>query len=126
MKKFFYWAPRILSIIMVCFISIFAFDVFDGGNTGWELVLALFIHLLPSIVAVIIIIVAWKKEQIGGWLFIALGVGFVFLGRFQLATILIIALPVVIIGAMFLLHYYKYVKGAVDKFNSTAPKIEGV
>ncbi|MFC1687931.1 hypothetical protein ACFL0L_05160, partial [Patescibacteria group bacterium] len=49
-KKFLYWTPRILSIVMVCFISIFAFDVFDGDNTFWETALALFMHLLPSIV----------------------------------------------------------------------------
>ncbi|MFA6588252.1 MAG: hypothetical protein WCT08_04225 [Patescibacteria group bacterium] len=114
MKKFLYWAPRILSIVMVCFISIFALDVFDQSYTFWELVLALFMHLLPSIVAVIIIIIAWKREQIGGWLFIALGMGFVFIGRFELMAILIVTLPIIIIGALFLLHYYKYVKGAKD------------
>ncbi len=110
MKKFLYWTPRILSIVMVCFISIFAFDVFDENNTAWETAVALFIHLLPSIVAVVIIIVAWKKEQIGGWLFMALAVAIMFLGRFQLVTILVVSLPLALVGAMFLAHYYKYKK----------------
>ncbi|MBU0597920.1 hypothetical protein KKF61_02895 [Patescibacteria group bacterium] len=108
MKKFLYWAPRILSIVMVCFISIFAFDVFSEDSNFWETAVALFIHLLPSIVAAIIIIVAWKRELIGGWLFMALGVGFLFIGQFQLATVLIVCLPLVVIGTMFLVHYYKY------------------
>jgi len=114
MKKFLYWTPRVLSILMVGFISIFAFDVFEEDKTAGEIALALFIHLLPSIAAVIIIIVAWKREQIGGWLFVALGVGFLFIGRFQLATILIVTLPLVIIGAMFLWHYRKYGKGTKE------------
>jgi hypothetical protein len=111
MKKFLYWAPRILSIAMVAFISIFAFDVFSEGNTGWKLVLALVMHLLPTIVAVIIIIIAWKWEQIGGWFFIALGIGLAFIGGFKLATLLLIALPFAIAGAMYLSHHYKYIKG---------------
>lgn len=111
MKKFLYWAPRILSIVMVCFISIFAFDVFEEDNTFWETAVALFIHLLPSIVAVAIIVVAWKKEQIGGWLFVVLAVAIMFLGRFQLVTILVVSLPLALVGVMFLAHYYKFIKG---------------
>ncbi len=114
MKKFLYWAPRILSILMVCFISVFAFDVFGEDSTVGEQVLALLVHLLPSIVAVIIIIIAWKREQIGGWLFMALGVAFLFIGRFQLATFLVVTIPLAIVGAMFLMHYHKYIKGAKD------------
>ena len=114
MKKFLYWTPRVLSILMVGFISIFAFDVFEEDKTAWEIALALFIHLLPTIVAIIIVIVAWKREQIGGWLFVALGLAFLFIGRFQLATILIVTLPLVVIGAMFLVHYHKYVKQTKD------------
>ena len=121
MKKFFYWTPRILSIAMACFISIFAFDVFEENNTAWETAVALFIHLLPTFVAVVIIIVAWKKEQIGGWLFIALGVTIMFLGRFQLVTILAVSFPLALVGAMFLAHYYKYGKGMKD---STTNQVE--
>lgn len=108
MKKFLYRTPRILSIVMVCFISIFAFDVFEENNTAWETAVALFIHLLPSIVAVVIIIVAWKKECVGGWLFIALGAGFLFIVRFELMAILLFTIPLVVIGVLFLSHYYKY------------------
>lgn len=112
MKKFLYWAPRILSIIMVGFTAIFAFDVFEEGKTAGEIALTLLIHLLPSIVAVAMIIIAWKREQIGGWFFLALAVGFLFMSRFELAGILMVALPTALIGAMFLMHYHKYVKAA--------------
>ncbi|MDD5040698.1 MAG: hypothetical protein PHY34_06155 [Patescibacteria group bacterium] len=110
MKKFLYWAPRFLGIIMVCFISLFAFDVFEEGQTAWETALALFMHLLPSIAGIILIIVAWKRELIGGWLFIAFSAVFVFIAKFELVGILAIALPFAIIGALYIVHYYKYVK----------------
>ena len=71
---------------MACFISIFAFDVFEENNTVWETTVALLIHLLPTFVAVVIIIVAWKKEQLGGWLFLALAVTILFLGHMVLLS----------------------------------------
>ncbi|MFA5134418.1 MAG: hypothetical protein WC505_01365 [Patescibacteria group bacterium] len=114
MKKFLYWAPRVLSIVMVCFVSVFALDVFEEGKTAGEIALALLIHLLPSIAAVILIIVAWKKEQIGGWLFLGLAVVFLFIGGFELVAVLIISLPFALTGGMFLMHYQKYVKQPKD------------
>lgn len=56
-----YWIPRIMSLLFVAFISLFAIDVFDEYH-GWELVLALFIHLLPSFVLLAGVIVAWKYD----------------------------------------------------------------
>jgi ABC-type molybdate transport system permease subunit len=119
-KRFLYWTPRILSILMACFISIFALDVFEEGKTAWEMALAFFIHLIPSFVAVAIIIVAWKRELIGGWLFVALGIGFLFIGRFELVAMLMITLPLVIVGVLFLAYYFKYVKAVKQP---TSPKV---
>ncbi len=69
-KKFFYWLPRILAILYICFFSVFALDVF--GEPQWPL--ALFMHLIPSMVLLTMTIVAWKKERVGGILFFLAGV----------------------------------------------------
>lgn len=58
------WVPRIVSLLFVVFISIFAFDVFDEYQ-GWNLVLALFMHLLPSFVLLAVIVVAWEHDILG-------------------------------------------------------------
>lgn len=108
MKKFLFIAPRILSILLTAFVSIFAFDVFEQGYAGWEFLLVFLINLVPTFVMVAFIIIAWKWEKIGGWLFILLGVGFAFIGRFQLLAIAIFTIPIIFIGIMFLLHDYKY------------------
>lgn len=63
-----YWIPRIASLLFVAFISLFALDVF-GEYRGWELVLALFMHLLPSFVLLAVIAVAWKYEILGAIVF---------------------------------------------------------
>ena len=58
MKKIIYFAPRVLSILYACFISIFALDVFTAGYVGSELVIALFMHLLPTLIFVIAIMIS--------------------------------------------------------------------
>ncbi|MFA5030972.1 MAG: hypothetical protein WC495_05285 [Patescibacteria group bacterium] len=110
MKKFLYWAPRILSILLVVFISLFSLDIFDGSYIGWEIVLGFVIHLLPVFVAIMFIIIAWKWEKIGGSLFILLGIAFVFIGGYELIAILLFTIPCIIVGGMFLLHHHIYPK----------------
>lgn len=62
------WTPRILSLLFVGFISLFALDVF-GEYRGWELILALFMHLLPSFVLLVAIALAWKYDILGAIVF---------------------------------------------------------
>jgi hypothetical protein len=108
MKKALFWLPRILAIIFILFISIFALDVFSEYS-GLELLLALFMHLVPSLILVGLLIVAWKWEKIGGILFILLAIGFFifFKGYEDLISALITTLPPLIIGILFLINSYK-------------------
>jgi len=46
-KKALYWAPRIIAILFIVFISLFALDVFIEGYGFWETIVALFMHLVP-------------------------------------------------------------------------------
>lgn len=99
-KKIIYWAARVLAILFIIFVSIFALDVF--GEPNWPL--ALLMHLIPSIVLVILTIIAWKYEQIGGWLFIAAGFASLFFFHFES---LIVFTPSVIIGVLFIMHKWQ-------------------
>ncbi|MCL5431838.1 MAG: hypothetical protein M1484_01920 [Patescibacteria group bacterium] len=95
MKKIIYWLPRILSILFIAFISMFALDVF--GEPQW--LLALFMHLIPSYFLIAITIVAWKHEVLGGFLFLVAGVALLIFTHFEA---LIIGIPAFVIGALFL------------------------
>ncbi|MFA5386524.1 MAG: hypothetical protein WC297_02595 [Candidatus Paceibacterota bacterium] len=95
MKKVLYWLPRILSILFIAFISIFALDVF--GEPQWFL--ALFMHLIPSFILVILTVIAWKHEQLGGLIFIVAGLLMLIFSHFES---LIISIPAVVIGVLFL------------------------
>ncbi|MFA5755230.1 MAG: hypothetical protein WC909_02650 [Candidatus Paceibacterota bacterium] len=60
---------KILSIIIVCFFAIFALE---GFSPEFNLMDSLS-HLLLTLLILGITALAWKKPQIGGWFFIALG-----------------------------------------------------
>ncbi len=95
MKKIPDWLPRILSILLIVFLSMFALDVF--GQPEWFL--ALLIHLIPTYLLIAITAVAWKNETIGGWLFLVAGLALLIFTRFETW---VIAVPAFMIGFLFL------------------------
>ncbi|PIR43833.1 hypothetical protein COV24_00715 [candidate division WWE3 bacterium CG10_big_fil_rev_8_21_14_0_10_32_10] len=97
----FYWLPRILSILFVAFISMFALDVF--GKPQWFL--ALLIHLIPSFILCVLTFIAWKYEKIGGALFIILGFSLLVYSHLEL---FIIVIPIITLGTLFLVRPYFY------------------
>lgn len=98
MKKIFYWLPRGLAILFIVFISLFALDVFSEKN--WPL--ALLAHLLPSFILIILTVIAWKNELLGGILFLFSTLVFLF---FFHSTVIVV--PTFLIGGLFL--YNKYI-----------------
>jgi hypothetical protein len=99
MSKFLRWLPRILSIALILFISLFAFDVFSA-HSGWDVLLPLLMHLMPSLFLVAVTVVAWKRERIGGTTFLVVGVLMLAFTNFEA---LVISLPVIVLGVLFLI-----------------------
>lgn len=104
--KYLYYLPRTLAIIYIIFISLFALDVFSEYKFP-EVLLALFMHLIPTFILIAITILAWKKELIGGITFILLGIFFTFFFNTYNNPIsfLIITLPLILIGILFLFNF---------------------
>lgn len=103
-----YWLPRILVILFALFISIFALDVFDAGYTFGETLVALFMHLIPTFLILVVLVIAWRWEWIGGMLFILVGLWYTFIsgGQNNIEAIALIAGPAYIIGILFLVNWY--------------------
>ncbi len=98
MGKFKFYLPRILAITFILFISIFALDAFSDPN--WPV--ALFMHLIPSFILIAITLIAWKKEKLGGILFLAIGVaGFLFFHVNDWVVFFLIIFPVLLLGILF-------------------------
>ena len=108
LKQIFFWTPRLLSGLFILFLSLFALDVFGEGYGFWETVLALFMHLIPSLVLVIALILAWRWEWIGAVLFSGFGVWYLAAmgGRFDWIAYLLIAGVPILVGALFLVGWF--------------------
>jgi hypothetical protein len=103
LKQTIFWTPRLAGILFILFISLFALDVFDTGLGFWGTALALFMHLIPSILLTIAILLAWRREWVGAVLFIGWAFWYVtFMRGFDwIAYVLIAGLPA-LIGLFFL------------------------
>lgn len=93
------WTPRVLSILLVLFISLFALDVF--AEKDW--LVALLIHLIPSYVLILLAIIAWKNALIGSVLYGAIAIGTAVASGFE-ATVLYI--PLLALAGMFMASGY--------------------
>ena len=113
-SKFIYWTPRILSILFLCFLAIFSFDVFDSCKGVMDCALGLFMHNLPVLVLLVVLIISWKYEIVGGIAFILAGLLYIALlfmkpqfEWFYLAWALQISGPAFFVGILFLLNWFR-------------------
>ena len=110
--KILYWTPRVICILAIAFISLFAADSFGPGRTIWQQLGAFFMHMIPSFVLLAILLVAWKWELIGGILFIiaAIAGSIYFDGFGSNPGVLPVMAPFFLTGILFILHYLLYLR----------------
>ena len=103
LKQILFWTPRVAGILFILFISLFALDIFEMQLGFWGTILGLFMHLIPSILLTVALILAWKWEWVGAALFIGWAIWYVaFMRGFDwVAYALVSGLPA-LIGLMFL------------------------
>ena len=76
-KGILFWLPRLITIIFILFISMFALDIF-GMNLGfWGTIFGLFMHLTPSIILTAIVIIFWRKSLVLAGMWAAFGIGYI-------------------------------------------------
>jgi len=115
--KIVHWTPRILCILAILFVGIFALDAFDPRYTLWEQLQAFFIHLIPNYILILFLVIAWKWELIGGLMLMILALGFspfIYIHNYNmnhsvwmsLFVILMINFPFILTGALFVLSHF--------------------
>lgn len=97
------WAPRVLVMLFIVFLSALALDVFDGKGTPLQTLIGFLIHLIPSAVITLALIIAWRWKLIGATAFFALALLYIVLIREKdpIAT-MIISGPLFLAGLLFL------------------------
>lgn len=108
MRAALYWAPRILAIAFGLFVSLFALDSYSGQASIWVKLAHFAIHLIPVAIYAVILVLAWRWEWVGAVLFAALGALYVAaVGRHRLDWNLIIAGPLFLLAALFLVGWLR-------------------
>ena len=108
-RQLLFWSPRVLGALFAGFLAIFAFDVFDEGESFWGTVAAFLIHLLPSTFVVVALAIAWRWEWAGCILFMGMGVLCLlpFWGNGPDAwTYLVMTAPMFLTGLLFCLNWH--------------------
>ena len=116
-EKIMYWLPRVICILAILFVSMFAADAFGPGMTFWEQLGGFIIHLIPSFILIGFLVVAWIWELTGGILLTLVGIGFslfIYFLNFQrtnsvstsLKIVIMIGIPFVIVGILFIVSHY--------------------
>jgi prolipoprotein diacylglyceryltransferase len=117
--KVLYWTARILCILAILFISLFALDSVSSERTFWQNATSLIMSLIPSFVLLAALIIAWKWEKTGGIILTIIGLAlsiFVFVLNYKrnhfsvansLKNALILAIPFVLAGILFILSHYR-------------------
>ncbi|HHX51605.1 MAG TPA: hypothetical protein GX711_09215 [Clostridia bacterium] len=102
-----YWTPRILAIVFIIFLMLFSLDVISPELTFGEIFVGLFIHNIPALVLIIVLIISWKHEIVGGVVFLLTGLLFMIIIAPSELGGLIIAGPALLIGGLFMINWFK-------------------
>lgn len=106
-----------MAIISILFMTMFSFDVFDGNESFGMKMLGFLMHNIPVLILLVILIIAWKREIIGGILFILASFsGSLFYHSFSgnPGSLIVIA-PFLLTGILFILHNIFYGRSYLGK-----------
>jgi hypothetical protein len=111
-EKILYWIPRVLTILAILFMMMFSLDVFGGDEPPVRKLLGFMIHNIPAFILTAILIISWRWEIIGGVIFIlsAIAGGAIFFNLSHKTGSIIIMIPFLIVGILFILHHFLYIK----------------
>jgi hypothetical protein len=121
--KIIHWLPRILCILAILFVSMFALDSFEQGMPLGKQLVGFFMHLVPTFILVVFLVVAWNWELIGGIMFVIIGLGllpFIYMMNYHmnhsvmmsLGVVLMINFPFILVGILFVLSHFLKAKNA--------------
>jgi hypothetical protein len=96
------WAPRVLGLALCLFVGMFALDAFSEGLPFTEALAAFLLHLLPTLLLLAAVVLAWRWEWVGAVAFIGLAGLYAFDARRHLEWVALISGPLLAVGLLYL------------------------
>ncbi len=112
-SKFVYWTPRILGLLFVAFLGLFSFDVISPELGFWQILGGLFMHNIPALILLAVVLVSWKHELVGAIVFTLAGLLYIIITALNVSVALalswsfIIAGPAFLVGILFFINWLK-------------------
>ena len=118
-RKILFWTPRLLCMLTILFVSLFALDSFTPGLTLWQQLSDFIIHLIPAFALTGLLVFAWKNELLGGIILIVVSIGlsiFIFRHNYQmnhstiisLGPVIFLSMPFSFAGVLFIINHYAH------------------
>lgn len=104
LAKIIHWAPRVAAILIILFLSLFSLDVFEQDGSPVELLGGFLIHNIPSILMLILLVVAWQRPVVGFAAFLIAAAAFaLFFVRniYALPNLVLFVFPILLIASLF-------------------------
>jgi hypothetical protein len=119
-RKILFLTPRVLGILFILFLGLFSLDVFEEGYGFWGTILAFLIHNIPAFVLLIVLILSWRWEWMGGVIFIGMGAFYIIYmwGKFPFVAYLTISGPAFLIGLLFWINWFVKIKDKNSKISN--------
>lgn len=124
-------APWILSLLLIIYLEIFSLEFLAPGRDWVEIIIGLFIHNVPLLSLLMVLVISWKYEIVGSIAFFLAGLFYVILNLVRsqevwymaLAWTLPIGVPLFLISILFMIHWrkkiqlLKFFKTHMNEFN---------
>ena len=104
LSKIIRWAPRVAALLIIFFVGLFSLDVFGTGAPPLEVLVGFLMHNIPSIVMLVLLIVAWNRPVVGFVAFLIAAAAFAILfvrDIYALPNLLLFVLPILLIASLF-------------------------
>jgi hypothetical protein len=104
LAKIIHWMPRIAAILMILFVGLFSLDVFEPGAPLSQMLLGFLIHNIPTILLIVVLILAWIWPAVGFVAFLVAAACFAIISvrsGYFLPNLLFFMLPILFIAGLF-------------------------
>ena len=99
------WSARVLGIVVALFLATFALDAFGEGRGTLRSALALLLHLVPTLLLLAVVAVAWRRAWVGAVVFLGLAVVYAAMVPRRPDWVLVIGGPLALVGVLFALSW---------------------
>lgn len=99
LERILYWLPRVLAVAAVIMFAAASLDVWEMAGSFWLRLGGFVLHLVPSILTLVALVIAWRAEALGGLFFVILAIVF----WLWFGNLVSTSIPLVI-GLLFMLY----------------------